>query len=45
MDSVVTELTVQRYRKILPVVLYGCEVPSLILREEHRFRIFENENV
>jgi hypothetical protein len=28
--------------KILPVVLYGCETLSLILREEHRLRVFEN---
>jgi hypothetical protein len=27
---------------ILPVVLYGCETLSLILREEHRLRMFEN---
>jgi hypothetical protein len=27
---------------ILPVVLYGCEIWSLTLREEHRFRVFEN---
>jgi hypothetical protein len=27
---------------ILPVVLYGCETWSLILREEHRPRVFEN---
>ena len=27
---------------ILPVVLYGCETWSLILREEHRVRMFEN---
>jgi hypothetical protein len=26
----------------LPVVLYGCETWSLILREEHRLRVFEN---
>jgi len=26
----------------LPVVLYGCETWSLALREEHRFRVFEN---
>jgi hypothetical protein len=26
----------------LPVVLYGCETWSLILREEHRLRAFEN---
>jgi len=28
--------------KILPVVLYGCEAWSLILREERRLRVFEN---
>jgi hypothetical protein len=27
---------------MLPVVLYGCETLSLILREEHRLRMFEN---
>jgi hypothetical protein len=27
---------------ILPVVLYGCETWSLILREEHRLRVFQN---
>jgi hypothetical protein len=27
---------------ILPVVLYGYETWSLILREEHRLRVFEN---
>jgi hypothetical protein len=27
---------------LLPVVLYGCETLSLTLREEHRFRVFEN---
>jgi hypothetical protein len=32
------------YRTImLPVVLYGCESWSLILREECRLRVFENE--
>jgi hypothetical protein len=25
---------------ILPVVLYGCEIWSLTLREEHRLRVF-----
>jgi hypothetical protein len=25
---------------VLPVVLYGCETWSLILREEHRLRVF-----
>jgi hypothetical protein len=28
---------------ILPVVLHGCETWSLILREEHRLRVFENK--
>jgi hypothetical protein len=27
---------------ILPVILYGRETWSLILREEHRLRMFEN---
>jgi hypothetical protein len=27
---------------ILPVVLYGCEVWSLTLREEHRLKLFDN---
>jgi hypothetical protein len=27
---------------ILPVVLYGCETLSLLLREEHRLGVFEN---
>ena len=27
---------------ILPVLLYGCEVWSLTLREEDRLRVFEN---
>jgi hypothetical protein len=29
-------------RKLLPVVLYGCETWSFTLREEHRLRVFEN---
>jgi hypothetical protein len=28
---------------ILPVVLYGCETWSLILRGEHGLRVFENK--
>jgi hypothetical protein len=28
---------------ILPVILYGCEIWSLTLREEHRLRVFENK--
>jgi hypothetical protein len=32
------------YRTItLPVVLYECETWSLILREKHRLRVFENK--
>jgi hypothetical protein len=27
---------------ILPVVLYGCEIWSLTLRDEHGLRVFEN---
>jgi hypothetical protein len=27
---------------ILPVVLYGCEIWSLRVREEHKLRVFEN---
>jgi hypothetical protein len=27
---------------IFPVVLYGCETLSLIIREEHRLKAFEN---
>jgi hypothetical protein len=30
------------YTIILPVVLYGCEIWSLTLREERRLRVFEN---
>jgi hypothetical protein len=26
----------------MPVVLYGCEIWSLALREEYRLRVFEN---
>jgi hypothetical protein len=28
--------------RIFAVVLYGCEAWSVILREEHRLRVFEN---
>ena len=36
-------LKIKIYRTIiLPVVLYGCETWSLILREERRQRVFEN---
>jgi hypothetical protein len=30
---------------ILPVVLYGCEIWPLTLREEHRLKVFENRVV
>jgi hypothetical protein len=37
-------LKIKIYRTIiLPVVLYGCESWSLILREECRLRVFENK--
>jgi hypothetical protein len=36
-------LKIKTYKTvILPVVLYGCEIWSLILREEHRLRVLEN---
>ena len=36
-------LKIKIYRTvILPVVLYGCEILSLTLREERRLRLFEN---
>jgi hypothetical protein len=27
---------------ILPIVLYGCETWSLILKKEHKLRVFQN---
>jgi hypothetical protein len=36
-------LKIKIYKTVfLPVLLYGCEVWSLTLREEHRLRVFEN---
>jgi len=36
-------LKIKIYRTvILPVVLYGCETMSFILREERRLRVYEN---
>ena len=36
-------LKIKTYRTIiLPVVLYGCEIWSLTMREEYRLRVFEN---
>ena len=38
-----TNLKIKIYRTIiLPAVLYGCEIWSLILREVRRLRVFEN---
>jgi hypothetical protein len=37
------DLKIRIYKTIfLPVILYGCETWSLILREEHRLRVFES---
>jgi hypothetical protein len=37
------DLKIKIYKTvILPAVLYGCEIWSLTLREEHRLRVFEN---
>jgi len=43
-SSLLTQyLKIKIYRIIiLPVVVYGCETWSLILKEEHRLRLFEN---
>jgi hypothetical protein len=36
-------LKIKIYKTVtLPVVLYGCKTWFLILREEHRLRLFEN---
>ncbi|KAJ4432167.1 hypothetical protein ANN_20783 [Periplaneta americana] len=38
------ELKVRIYKTvILPVILYGCEIWTLSLREEQRLRVFENK--
>jgi hypothetical protein len=38
-----SNVKVKIYKAInLPVVLYGCEIWSVKLREEHRLRVFEN---
>jgi hypothetical protein len=47
-ESFVFQFAIQKYKDQdiqhykLPVVLYGCETWSLILRKEHRLRVFEN---
>jgi hypothetical protein len=47
-ESFVLQFAIQKFKIklyrtiILPVVLYGCEICSLPLREERRLRVFEN---
>jgi hypothetical protein len=39
-------IKVEVYKTIIvPFVLYGCDTSSLILRQEHRLRVFENSFV
>jgi hypothetical protein len=36
-------IKIRKYKNIiLPVILYGCEICSLLLREKYRLRVFEN---
>jgi hypothetical protein len=36
-------IKIRIYKPIMwPVVLYGCKILSLALREQHRLRVFEN---
>jgi hypothetical protein len=30
------------YNRILPVVLYGCEISSVTLKEKYRLKVFGN---
>jgi hypothetical protein len=40
---ILKKLKIKIYKiAILPFVLYGCKTGSVILREEHRLRVFEN---
>jgi hypothetical protein len=41
-ESLVFQFAIEGSIIILPVVLYGCEIWSLTLREERRLRVFEN---
>jgi len=42
-DLLSKNIKINIYRNIvLPIVWYGCETWSLILREERRLRVFEN---
>jgi hypothetical protein len=39
-------MRIQAYKtKMLPVVLYGCEMWSLTLREEHVLQVLENKTL
>ena len=42
MTKPVSLLILLLYYYLYPIVLYGCETWSLILREERRLRVFEN---
>jgi hypothetical protein len=35
-------IKIRIYRTIILPILYGCETWSLILREEHKLRVFKN---
>jgi hypothetical protein len=42
-DLLSNNIKITVYKTIfLPVVLYGCDTWSLMLREEHRLRVFED---
>ena len=45
-ESFVFQVDIQKFKAhrttIVPVVSYGCEILSLILREESKLRVFEN---
>jgi hypothetical protein len=42
-SSFVEKRKIRIYKTIIfPVILYGCETWSLIIKEEHRLRVFEN---
>jgi hypothetical protein len=41
-NLVLKSIKIRIYKTIiLPVILYGCEIWSLTLREENRLRVFE----
>ena len=42
LDKIVSSRVLSKI-SILSVVLYGCEIWSLTLREEHRLRVLENK--